>query len=96
MLVVRDNFKILYSQINFPAYKDYLFSNSKWFNSHAKMFGEKRLKGNDGAYCFLYSCFFNKFQFTCDLHDALNQTDNSSFDFSLEAILLPFFKNRIF
>ena len=26
-LVVRDNFKTLYIQINFPAYKDYLCSN---------------------------------------------------------------------
>ena len=40
-LVVRDNFKILYIQINFPAYKDYLCSNFKWFDSHAKNFGEK-------------------------------------------------------
>ena len=34
-LVVRDNFKILYIQINFPAHKDYLCSNFKWFDSHA-------------------------------------------------------------
>ena len=33
-LVVRENFKILYIQINFPAYKDYLCSNFKWFDSH--------------------------------------------------------------
>ena len=39
-LVIRDNFKILYIQINFPAYKDYLCSNFKWFDSHTKMFGE--------------------------------------------------------
>ena len=39
-LVVRDNFKILCIQINFPAYKDYRCSNFKWFDSHAKMFGE--------------------------------------------------------
>ena len=39
---------------------------------------------------------FNKFQFTCDLHDALNQKNSSSFDFSSKAILLQFFKNRIF
>ena len=40
--------------------------------------------------------FFNKLQFTWDLHDALNLKNNSSFDFSLEAILLQIFKNRIF
>ena len=40
-LVVRDNFKILYIQINFPAYKDYLCNNFKWFDTHAKMCGEK-------------------------------------------------------
>ena len=37
-LVVRDNFKNLYIQINFPAYKDYLCSNFKWFDSHAIFF----------------------------------------------------------
>ena len=36
-----DNFKILYSRINFPAYKDYLCSNFKWLDSNAKMVGEK-------------------------------------------------------
>ena len=40
-LVVRDHFKILYIQINFPAYKDYPCSNLKWFDSHAKIIGEK-------------------------------------------------------
>ena len=42
-LVVRDNFKILYIlyiQINFPAYKDYLCNNFEWFDSHAKKIGE--------------------------------------------------------
>ena len=34
-------------------------------------------------------------KFTYDLHGALNQKNNSSFDFSLEAILLQCFKNRI-
>ena len=43
-LVVWDNFKILYIQINFPAYKDYLCSNFKWFDSHAEMFGKKNCK----------------------------------------------------
>ena len=41
-LVVRDNFKILYIlfllfiQIKFPAFKDYLCKNFKWFDSYAK------------------------------------------------------------
>ena len=37
-MVVRNNFKRLYSQINFPVYKDYLCRNFKWFASHAKFF----------------------------------------------------------
>ena len=44
ILVVRDNFKILYIQIDFPAYKDSLcinFENLKWFDSQAKSLGEK-------------------------------------------------------
>ena len=40
-LVVKDNFNILCIQINLPAYKDYLYSNFKWFDSHAKSCGEK-------------------------------------------------------
>ena len=45
-LVVRGYFKILYiyMYINFPAYKDYLCSNFKWFDSHAKISGEKNGK----------------------------------------------------
>ena len=37
-LVVRDGFKILCIQINFPVYKDYLCSKFKWFDSHAIFF----------------------------------------------------------
>ena len=40
-LIVRDNLKILYIQINFSAYKDYLCSNLKWFNCDVNIFGEK-------------------------------------------------------
>ena len=94
-MLVRDNFKFLYIQINFPAYEDYLCSNFKWFDSHAKCFGEKWQKRNFGAHCFLYSCSYFSTNFslfvTCDMHDALNQKNNSSFDFSLKAILLIFF-----
>ena len=46
------------------------------------------------AFCIVV--FFNKFQLTCELNDALNQKNNSSFDFSLKAILLQYFKDRIF
>ena len=50
-LVVRDNVKILYIQINFPAHKNYLCSNFKWFNSHANCFernGQKVILGHVG------------------------------------------------
>ena len=46
-LVVRDNFKILYIlfllfiQIKFPAFKDYICKNFKWFDSHAKKIEKK-------------------------------------------------------
>ena len=33
-LIIRDTFKILCIQFNFPAYKDYLCSKFKWFDSH--------------------------------------------------------------
>ena len=33
-----DNFKVLFIQINFPAYKDYLCSNFKWFDIMRKCF----------------------------------------------------------
>ena len=48
------------------------------------------------AFCIVFFFSLNKFQFTCDLHDALNQKNNSSYDFSLKTILLQFWKNRIF
>ena len=43
LVVKRGNFKILYISIIFPAYKDTfnLDSDFKWFDSHAKIFGDK-------------------------------------------------------
>ena len=54
-----------------------------------RKFLEKKGKNlNFGAYCFLYRSFFSRFQFTRDLHDALNQENSKSFYFYLNGILL--------
>ena len=56
---------------------------------------EKKLTRNFGANCFL-CMFFSRFQFTCDVHDALQQKNSKSFYFYWKGILLQFWKNRIF
>ena len=45
------------------------------------------------AFCIVV---FQQFKFIGDLRDALNQKKQHCFHFSLKAILLHFFKNRIF
>ena len=85
-LVVRDDFKILYIQISFPAYKDaykdYLFSNFKWFDIIVRNVLERNGKNvilGHIAFCIFV---FQQISVYSSLHGALNQKNNSSFDFS--------------
>ena len=57
-----------------------------------RKFLEKNGWGGHSSFCIVV---FQQIQFICDLQDAPNQK-NSSFDFSLKAILLQFWKKSHF